>query len=109
MTPAPGTDDLTLETLLRFSLALAAVLALILAAGWALRRLIEKGVIPGSLMPTGGGRSQRLTVVEIRHLDPRRRLALIRRDGVEHLLLLGVGQDVVIESGIVPPPPEEPP
>ena len=109
MTPAPVSDDLTLETLLRFSLALAAVLALIIAGGWVLRRMIEKGIIPGTLMPAGGGRSQRLTVVEVRHLDPRRRLALIRRDGVEHLLLLGVNQDVVIESGIVPPPPEVPP
>ncbi|MEI6560253.1 MAG: flagellar biosynthetic protein FliO [Rhodospirillaceae bacterium] len=103
MTAAPPAD-LTLETLLRFSVALAAVLALILAAGWLLRRLIEKGVLPGALLPAATGRAQRLAVVEIRQLDARRRLVLIRRDGVEHLLLLGATGDLVIESGIVPPP-----
>ena len=102
MTPAPP-DDLTLETLLRFSVALAAVLALILAAGWLLRRLIEKGILPGSLLPAASGRAQRLAVVEVKQLDVRRRLALIRRDGVEHLLLLGATGDLVIESGIAPP------
>ena len=116
MTAAPP-DDLTLETLLRFSLALAAVLALILAAGWLLRRLIEKGIVPGSLLPAATGRAQRLAVVEVKQLDVRRRLVLIRRDGVEHLLLLGATGDLVIESGIesgiapAPPalPPEAPP
>jgi len=103
VTAAPP-DDLTLETLMRFSLALAAVLALIVAAGWLLRRLIEKGILPGTLLPASGTRSQRLAVVEMRQLDARSRLVLIRRDGVEHLLLLGVTRDVVIESGIAPPP-----
>ena len=112
MTAAPP-PDLTLETLLRFSVALVAVLALILAVGWVLRRLIERGILPGSLMPAGSGRAQRLAVVEVKQLDVRRRLVLIRRDGVEHLLLLGATQDLVIESGITPPPaaanPEAPP
>ena len=106
MTAAPP-DDLTLETLLRFSLALAAVLALIVAAGWLLRRLIEKGILPGTLLPASGARSQRLAVVEMRQLDARRRLVLIRRDGVEHLLLLGATQDLLIESNIPPAPTPE--
>ena len=106
MTAAPP-DDLTLETLLRFSLALAAVLALILAAGWLLRRLIEKGIVPGSLLPAATGRAQRLAVVEVKQLDVRRRLVLIRRDGVEHLLLLGATQDLLIESNIPPAPTPE--
>ena len=106
MTAAPPAD-LTLETLLRFSVALAAVLALILAAGWLLRRLTEKGFLPGSLMAAGSGRAQRLAVVEIKHLDVRRRLVLIRRDGVEHLLLLGATQDLLIESNIPPAPTPE--
>jgi flagellar protein FliO/FliZ len=28
----------------------------------------------------------------------------VKRDGVEHLLLLGMGDDRVVETGIVPPP-----
>ena len=49
------------------------------------------------------GPGARLTVVEARALDARRRLVLIRRDGVEHLLLLGPDRDVVVESGIAAP------
>ncbi len=111
MTGSPP-DTLTLETLVRFSVALAAVLALILAGGWLLRRLIEKGILPGSLLPPGDRRSQRLGVIEIRQLDVRRRLVLVRRDNVEHLLLLGATHDLVIEQGIAPstvPPPEATP
>ena len=42
----------------------------------------------------------RLAIVETLLLDAKRRLVLIRRDGTLHLLLLGGGSDVVIESGI---------
>ncbi len=47
-----------------------------------------------------GGAGGRLAVVEARALDARRRLVLVRRDEVEHLLLLGPDRDVVVESGI---------
>ena len=103
MTGSPA-DTMTVETLLRFSGALVAVLAMILAGGWLLRRLIDKGILPGSLQPSASRRPQRLAVVEVRQLDVRRRLVLVRRDGVEHLLLLGATHDLVIESGITPPP-----
>ena len=43
---------------------------------------------------------KRLAVVEQAALDGRRRLVLIRRDGVEHLLMTGGPVDVVIETGI---------
>ncbi len=33
-------------------------------------------------------------------LDGKRRLVLLRRDGAEHLVLLGLAGDVVIERGI---------
>jgi flagellar protein FliO/FliZ len=42
----------------------------------------------------------RLAVLEIRYIDSRRKLALVRRDNVEHLLLLADGRETVIESGI---------
>jgi flagellar protein FliO/FliZ len=62
-----------------------------------------------------GRRGSRLGIAEYYELDKTRRLVLIRRDDVEHLMLVGGAQDVVIESGIptaamsqpqIPPPPE---
>jgi hypothetical protein len=49
-----------------------------------------------------GRRGQRLGISEYYELDKTRRLVLLRRDNVEHLVLIGGGQDVVIEAGITP-------
>jgi flagellar protein FliO/FliZ len=85
-----------LETYFRFILALIAVLALIGGIAWLLRR--------SGFAPNGGnfgaGRTRRLNVVESLNIDGKRRLLLIRRDGVEHLVLLGATTDLVIEPGI---------
>jgi flagellar protein FliO/FliZ len=43
---------------------------------------------------------RRLEVVDHASLDGRRKLVLIRRDDVEHLLMTGGPVDVVIETGI---------
>lgn len=43
---------------------------------------------------------RRLAYVERAHLDGGRKLVLIRRDDVEHLLLVGGPIDLVIETGI---------
>jgi len=48
----------------------------------------------------GSGREKRLAVIEQSAIDGRRRLVLIRRDGVEHLIMTGGPVDVVIETGI---------
>ena len=48
----------------------------------------------------------RLGVVEQASVDSRRRLVLIRRDGVEHLIMTGGPVDMVIETGIQAPQPE---
>jgi hypothetical protein len=45
----------------------------------------------------------RLGVIEQASVDARRRLVLIRRDGVEHLIMTGGPVDVVIETGIQAP------
>jgi flagellar protein FliO/FliZ len=45
----------------------------------------------------------RLGVIEQASVDSRRRLVLIRRDGVEHLIMTGGPVDVVIETGIQAP------
>lgn len=42
----------------------------------------------------------RLSVVEQASVDSRRRVVLIRRDDVEHLVMTGGPVDVVIETGI---------
>jgi Flagellar biosynthesis protein, FliO len=47
-----------------------------------------------------GRRGQRLGISEYQELDKMRRLVLIRRDNVEHLVLIGGPQDVVIEQSI---------
>ena len=84
-----------IETYFRFLAALLFVLALIGAAGWAARRF----GLGGRLAPNPG-KARRLSVVEVATLDSRRKLVLVRRDATEHLLLLGPGQDVLVEGGI---------
>lgn len=64
---------------------------------------------PALLNSGGGGSSlfgnrveRRLDVVEQSSVDGRRRLVLIRRDDVEHLIMTGGPVDVVIETNIQP-------
>ena len=50
----------------------------------------------------GGGREARIGVTEVASVDGKRKLVLIHRDGVEHLIMTGGPIDVVIEQGILP-------
>lgn len=43
---------------------------------------------------------KRVQILEVTPLDPRRRLILIRKDGDEHLLLIGGPNDLVVDSKI---------
>ncbi len=95
-----------LATYMQFILVLILVLGMILAVVWVLRRL------GAGALPLGSKRGRRrLGIVEVAAVDQKRRLVLIRRDDVEHLVLTGGGSDVVIESRIATSPdaPEEPP
>jgi flagellar protein FliO/FliZ len=84
-----------LDTYFRFVLALLFVIGLIALIAWLARRYGLGGVaIPNT------GRRKRLRLVEAMTLDAKRRLVLVRRDGVEHLILLGSQGDVAIETGI---------
>ncbi len=83
---------------LRFMFALILVLGLIAALTWAARRF----GFGGQLTPNAG-RTPRLSVIEVRTLDSRRKLVLLRRDASEHLVLLGPNQDLLLESGIAAP------
>jgi flagellar protein FliO/FliZ len=80
----------------RFFLAFLIVLGLIGAAAWAVRRF-------GSARLSGAvrGRQPRLAVIEYATVDARRRLLLVRRDNVEHLMMVGGPTDVVVEANIV--------
>lgn len=80
----------------RFVGALVVVVALIFVLAWIAKRL----GLGGRLAAPRGKR--RLVVQEVLALDGKRRLVLLRRDGVEHLLLLGLNDDVVVETGILP-------
>lgn len=48
----------------------------------------------------GKAREARLMVLDAAAVDPKRRLVLIRRDEVEHLIMIGGPTDIVIETGI---------
>ena len=50
-----------------------------------------------------GRRGQRIGISEYHELDKMRRLVLVRRDNVEHLILIGGPKDVVIETRIAIP------
>ena len=77
------------------------VIFLILAAGvFLVRRLGGKGS-PLSSKNSPRGRQPRLGIVDIYELDRQRQLILLRRDNVEHLLLVGGPNDVVIERNIL--------
>lgn len=80
---------------LRFVIALAFVLGLIGLLAWAARR---SGIVA---RPTVAGGTQRLAVLEVRPVDAKHRLVLIRRDDTEHLIMLGANSDLLIEGPIV--------
>jgi flagellar protein FliO/FliZ len=80
----------------RFFLAFLIVLGLIGAIAWALRRFGA-----GRFRDTARGRQPRLAVIDHASVDGRRRLILVRRDNVEHLLMIGGPTDIVVEPNIV--------
>lgn len=85
--------DILLYLLLFIVLAAAGFVGFIF-----LRTHLNGGSVPGSFF--GPKPDKRLDVVEQWSLDARRKLVLIRRDDVEHLIMTGGPVDVVIETGI---------
>lgn len=71
-------------------------LALLLAIGLWMFRMVTSM----TNVPFFSGRDKRLGIIEQTAIDGRRRLVLIRRDGVEHLVMTGGPIDLVVESGI---------
>lgn len=77
---------------------LGIVLGMLAGALWAVRRFDLK--LPGRMI---GGRGKRVELVERLAVDAKRSVALIRRDGCEHLILLGPEGHAMLETGIVAP------
>jgi hypothetical protein len=80
---------------------------ILLAAGTVAAFLAYRTYVSGEGTPVNFGGwlfrqrpEPRLGVTEQASVDSRRRLVLIRRDGVEHLIMTGGPVDVVIETGI---------
>jgi flagellar biogenesis protein FliO len=72
-------------------------LALIGVLGWLVRRFRSERTGAASRR----ARQPRLVVIDAAAVDGRRRLVLIRRDNVEHLLMIGGRADIVVEPNIV--------
>ncbi len=74
------------------------VIALIALMAWGFKTF----VMPSGRSGAGflRGRDKRLAVVETASVDARRKLILLRRDDVEHLIMTGGPVDVLIETGI---------
>lgn len=81
----------------RFFIAFVVVFALIGLTAWLIRRF-GSGGLRGQ---NARNRAPRLAVIEAGPVDGRRKLVLIRRDNVEHLIMIGGPNDVLVEANIV--------
>ncbi|MDJ0514266.1 MAG: flagellar biosynthetic protein FliO [Methyloceanibacter sp.] len=82
------------------------IVALLVLTVWAFKALFGDG--NGTNPKTA--RERRLAVVETASVDANRKLCLVRRDDVEHLLIIGGPVDLVVETGIKGrPAPLQPP
>jgi len=83
--------------------ALLFVLALLALLIWAFKAFFGDS----RAGPKRKARTRRLGVVETATVDAKRKLYLIRRDDVEHLVMIGGPVDIVVETGIkgYPHPP----
>jgi flagellar protein FliO/FliZ len=80
----------------RYLGALLLVLGLLGAAALGTRRFGLPGIVKGAA-------TRRLALVETLMVGPRHKLFLLRRDGVEHLVLMGPQGASVVETGISAP------
>lgn len=76
------------------ALALLALVVLLVAIK------VFRSLTFGTFIAGGRARKARLAVLDATAVDSQRRLVLVRRDNVEHLILIGGSNDVVVESSI---------
>lgn len=89
-----------IDTYLKAFLGLTIVLGLILGLSYLLKRMGFGDGLRSTL-----GRKRRLATIEAVMLDARHKAVLLRRDDVEHLVLIGPNTSQVIETDIPPVPP----
>lgn len=82
---------------------IAAVVVLLGLLCLALVLWIVRGRPSSPFIRGGRNRTPRLAVLDAAAIDTRRRLVLLRRDDVEHLVMIGGPTDIVIETRIVGP------
>src|ERR1700742_1037709 len=82
---------------LTFIFAFVVVLGLIGLDAWLVRRFASNRLGAN----TNRCRMPRLAGIDAAAVDGRRRLVLVRRDNVEHLLMIGGPTDIVVEPNIV--------
>lgn len=85
--------------LLQFVVIFLVILVLLMGAVLLFRRLAGRG-LSVSARAGKSDRQPRLGIVDIYELDRQRQLILLRRDNVEHLLLVGGPNDVVVERNV---------
>jgi flagellar protein FliO/FliZ len=94
LTNLPLGDKPVLQIAVFAGIALVAIIALIVA---------YRAFFGHRLRFSGGGKARqpRLGLVDAFSLDGQRQLVIVRRDNVEHLLMIGGPNDIVVESQIV--------
>jgi hypothetical protein len=94
-----------------YYLAIVLVLAVAMIVGAFLVRSYLSGTGPAGAMGAlfAPKPERRLSITEQYNIDARRRLILIRRDDVEHLIMTGGPVDVLIETGIGAAPDHDQP
>ncbi|MDR3375449.1 MAG: flagellar biosynthetic protein FliO [Ancalomicrobiaceae bacterium] len=85
----------------QFVIALILVVILIVLVAWVIGRFATGSL--GARKGSTKGRS-RLAVTDASDVDGHRRLVLVRRDDVEHLIMIGGPNDLLIESRIMRQP-----
>ncbi|MEO8756483.1 MAG: hypothetical protein ABI398_01845 [Devosia sp.] len=86
------------NTMLNSAFALGIVLVLIVLGLWVLK-LITSGAA------RLGNTRKRVSIVDTAIVDGKRKVVIIRRDNIEHLIMTGGPEDLIIESGIAVPEP----
>jgi flagellar protein FliO/FliZ len=99
LTNLPLGDNRTLQIVVLCAVVIVAIVALIIA---------YRALFGHRLRFSGSGRARqpRLGLVDAFSLDGQRQLVLVRRDNIEHLLMIGGPNDVVVESQIIRAQPQ---
>lgn len=79
------------------AIALAIVIILIVLAVWLVK------VVGDATRGVGRGRNRRLLIIDSIAIDNKRQAVIIRRDEVEHLIVIGGANDLLIEAGFQAP------